>query len=401
MNSPVEHVKGELGGVRPRGLPVVHCPVNISAAYKHSVSYCIGFVVGVRLVYAVLLYGVLRTKGIFNVPFMGVVKLPFDWLYLFAAWDTGYYYSIAQYWYPSSLSPQWAFFPLYPAMVKALNSIGFDVSAGAFMVATIAALVSIPLLLKVSRKYLSVDQAFKATLLYFLFPPVFVFSGASYSESVFLLLSLLSWNYHLQGREVRAGLAAGLCTLTRSYGILIALPLAYDFLRRRDFRKLGCLAIPASALAGWLIYAYSRTGSFAVLSARTFWNSQNSIIFRNGLIELVQGRLNSLPVLLPFLWKYFPIALAALISVLLFALLLLRMWKMDRALGYYSLASLLVIVYFGFFPSFGSFPRYLAFIFPIALALSTRRNWLFYGAVTTFLALSFVAWWAFLTDGFF
>jgi len=77
-----------------------------------------------------------------------------------------------------------------------------------------------------------------------------------------------------------------------------------------------------------------------------------------------------------------------------------RVWKIDRALAYYSLASLLVIVYFGFFPSFGSFPRYLTFIFPIGLALGTRRNWLFYGAVITFLALSLVAWWAFLTDGF-
>jgi Gpi18-like mannosyltransferase len=369
----------------------VHCRLNISAAYKHSASCCIGFVAGVRLVYAALLYGTLRTKGIFNVPFMGVVRLPFDWLYLFAAWDTGYYYSIAQYWYPSSLSPQWAFFPLYPAIVRALYLIGIDVSVGAFVVATIAGLASIPLLLKVAEKYLSAEQAFKTTLLYFLFPPVFVFSGASYSESVFLLLSLLSWNYHLQRKEVRAGLAAGLCTLTRPYGILVALPLAYDFLRRGEFRKLGCLVIPPSALAGWAIYAYSQTGSFAVLAARTFWSSQNSLIFRNALIELVQGSLNSFQVLLSLLWKYFPIALAALISILLVVPLSFRVWKMDRALGYYSLSSLLVIVYFGFFPSFGSFPRYLAFIFPIALGFGTRRDWLFCCAIITFLALSLVA----------
>jgi Gpi18-like mannosyltransferase len=379
----------------------VHCQLNISAAYKHSVSYCIGFVVGVRIVYAALLYGALRTKGIFNVPFMGVVRLPFDWLYLFAAWDTGYYYSIAQYWYPSSLSPQWAFFPLYPAILRALYLIGIDVSIGAFMVATIAGLVSIPLLLKVAEKYLSAEQAFKATLLYFLFPPVFVFSGASYSESVFLLLSLLSWNYHLQRKEVRAGLAAGLCTLTRPYGILVVLPLAYDFLRHREFRKLTYLSIPASAMAGWTIYAFSRTGLLAFLSAHTFWNSQNALIFRDALSELVQGRFDQLEVLLYFLRKYFPIAMAALFSVLFFVLLLFRVWKIDRALGLYSVASILVIFYFNFIPGFGSSPRLLAFIFPIALALGTKRNWLFYCAVITFLALSLVAWWAFLTDGFF
>lgn len=373
--------------------------LNMSAAYRHNVSCCIGLVAGVRVVYAAVLYYALETKGIFNVPFL-VVKLPFDWLYVFAAWDSGYYYSIAQYWYPSSLSPQWAFFPLYPAVVRVLYFVGLDVSVGAFLVATIAGLVSIPLLLKVTEKYLPRDQAFKASLLYFLFPPVFVFAGASYSESLFLALSLLCWNYHLQSKDVRAGVAAGLCALTRSYGILMALPLAYDFLRRKEFRKLGCLAIPASALAGWLIYAYSKTGSFAVLSARTFWNSPNALVFRNALIELVRGRFDQLPVLLSFLWKYLPIALAALISVLFFALLTIRVWKMDRTLGYYSLVSFLVIAWFGFFPSFGSFPRYLAFIFPIALALGTRRNSLFYGAVVTFLALSPVAWWAFLTDGF-
>ncbi len=375
--------------------------LNISAAYKRSASFCIGFVISIRIICVSFLYNALRTKGIFNVPFMGAVKLPFDWLYLFSAWDSAYYYSIAQYWYPSSLSPQWAFFPLYPSIVRALYLVGIDVPVGAFVVATIAGLVSIPLLLKIAGKYLPPEQAFEAALLYFLFPPVFVFSGVSYSESVFLLLSLLSWNYHLQGKEVRACLAAGFCTLTRSYGILIALPLAYNFLRRREFRKLACLAIPTSALTGWLIYAYSKTGSLAVFAARIFWSSQNSIIFRTALIELAQSRLDSLQVLLSFLWKYFPNALAALVSVLLVALFSLVVWKMEPALGLYSVVSLSVILYFGFFPSFGSSPRYLAFIFPIALALGTKRKWLFYCAVITFLALCFVGWWAFLTDGFF
>jgi hypothetical protein len=378
----------------------MHFPLNTTSIYKHGGSYCIVFVICVRLVYGAVLWIVLRTNGIFNVPFTSVVRLPFQWLYLFAAWDTGYYYSIAQYWYPSSLSPQWAFFPLYPVIVRALYFVGLDVSVGAFLVAMIAGVVSIPLLLKVTEKYLPRDQSFKATLLYFLFPPVFVFAGASYSESLFLLLLVLCWNYHLQSKDVRAGVAAGLCALTRSYGILIVLALAYDFLRRREFRRLGCLAIPASALAGWLIYGYSKTGSFAVLSARTFWNSQNALIFRNALIEFVRGSFDQFPVLLSFLWKYLFIALGALISVLCFALLAIRVWKMDRALGYYSLASLLVIVWFGFFPSFGSFPRYLAFIFPIALALGTRRNSPFYCAAVAFLALSLVVWWAFLTDGF-
>jgi Gpi18-like mannosyltransferase len=272
---------------------------------------------------------------------------------------------------------------------------------GALVVSTIAGLASIPLLLRVAERYLPSGQAFKCMFVYFLFPPVFVFSGVSYSDSLFLLLSLLTWNCHVEAKNLRATLVAGLCTLVRSYGILIAVPLAYDFLRRREFRKLGYLIIPVSVLALWLAYAYSMTGSLAVFSARALFVSQNVLILRNGLIEFLHGRLNSLQVLLYFMWRYLPIAVAALFAILLVAFSCVKVWRMDRALCLYTCVSLLVIAYFGFFPSFGSFPRYLAFIFPIALAFDTKRNLLFYAALITFLVLSFVAWWAFLTDGFF
>jgi len=55
---------------------------------------------------------------------------------------------------------------------------------------------------QVAEAYLSRPQAISATILFFLLAPVFVFSGVIYSESLFLLLTLLAYRFHLGGRDL-------------------------------------------------------------------------------------------------------------------------------------------------------------------------------------------------------
>ncbi len=154
-------------------------------------------------------------------------------LYLFNRWDSNYYYSIAVAWYPHHLSAEWAF-PLYPAMIRVVAMLGIEVTYAALIITTFSGLISVLVFQRIAGRYLGRVQGATTTLLYFTLPPVFVFSAVSYSEPVFLLFSLLAWYLHVNRRDMLAGSAAAISSMARPYGVLMALPLFLDYVRRQN-----------------------------------------------------------------------------------------------------------------------------------------------------------------------
>jgi len=355
-------------------------------------------VVLIRALFTGLLYESLGGPGKLRLQFMEVIPLKggLELLYLFSAWDTGHYVGIAQSWYPASLAPQWAFFPLYPAAIRLLTWISIEPLLGAFIIATAAGLVSVLVYQKVAEIYVPKPQASLTTLLYFLLPPVLVFSGVSYSEPLFLLFTLLTWHYHVKGADLRAGVMASLASLTRPTGILIAIPLAYECIRRR--RGFLHLALPFLAVGGWALYAYQRTGNpLTILVARSqFWLDQNALAIQTAFLRLLGGDLGSLSMLA----GYSRIIVEGLVFMVFILVLCWRAWGINRALGLYAFSSTLAIASLGFVTSPFSLPRYLVFIFPLGLSLNTRRRPLLAAMIAVFLVLDYLAWWAFLTDRF-
>lgn len=341
---------------------------------------------------------------VFRVIFGGLLYVSLYWkdsiMRIFAHWDTAYYYEIARYGYPHNLTPTWAFFPLYPAFIRGLYLLGLDVEFGAFFVSATCGLICIPLFQRVAENYYSQDRALVTTLLYFFFPPVFVFLGVNYTESLFLLLSLLAWFYHLRQKEYKSLLAASLASLTKIYGVLLVVAIGYDYMRRRQFSKMPSLMIPILPVVGWNLYSFTQTGNIAVVAARIFWQSKNSELFRQSILGALRGDVSSISIMLGFGLRYLPIAVAASVIVLLSLFLCYKVWRLDTALALYTFSSILVI-FFNFFPGFGSFPRYLAFLFPIGLPLYSRRRWVQTIVLIMLMILSYCGWWAFLADGFF
>lgn len=320
------------------------------------------------------------------------LKLPYPSLYLVTSWDTVYYVSIAQNWYPKTSAPVWAFFPLYPATIRIIDWIGIDPSITAFAISITAGLLSVPVFVRIARRYLSRDKATTATLFYFLLPPVFLFSGVSYSDSLFLLLSLLTWEYHQQGNDGRAALVSALATLTRIYGVLIAIPLAYNYYRKRQFRKLLYSAISPTTLLGWVLYGYGHTGIwFPMLKAQFYFNPVDTTIEKN-VIQLASGNLAALKPLL----RFWPVVAVSLVFVLFVILLSYRGWVIDRALGLYVVISVVIISVFGIFPAVRSFPRFFSFLFPIGLGLYTEMRLARVIALVLFLILDYLLWWGLL-----
>jgi len=285
-------------------------------------------------------------------------------------------------------------------MIRVAYLLGVDIPVSAVVIAVGCGLISVPIFQIIVEHYFSKRYAMIATLLYFLLPPVFVFTGVAYSESLFLLFTLLAWYCHLRGHEEMSLIAAVLSSLARANGVLIIIPLGYDYLRRRQFRCLVLLTIPLLFVFGWLMYGYMMTGRWAYFASNVFWQSENITAFRQSLINTLQGKMYAIEFIGAIGFKYLPITIAAVTSFLVFIILCYKVLKIDRALGLFSFGYLAALLLFGFPATFGSYPRFLGVLFPIGLTLYTGRTWLVILIIIGLLALDYLAWLAFLTDGF-
>src|SRR5208337_4339463 len=322
---------------------------------------------------------------------------PPNWLQLFSAWDSSYYLTIALNWYPPRLGPSWAFMPLYPATVRSLTYLGVNAELGAFMVASFCGLASIVVFQKIAEQYMVKTQALVATIMYFLFPPVFVFSVVSYPEALYLLLALLSWHFHQKHSDLKASGAAALCALSRPEGFLLAIPFLYDYLTQKQFRKIGYVLVLLSGLGAWELYGLAVTGVWLPShAAGEFWNTAKAQAVKLAIQQLAGGDLSSVAVLFP----YRGLILAIITILVIVVFLGWRNWKIDKALSIYLLAST-AILGATLSVAYRSFPRILSFLFPVGLPLHTRNMKLLAILAGIFLVLDYIAWLAFLTDGFY
>lgn len=358
-----------------------------------------GYIMLLRALFAIVIY---YLPGKAAEPWnVYAAKMPYDWLYLFTAWDSRAYHSLAANWYPAVMDPHWAFWPLYPASIRLLGLLGLDLWLGGFVIAELGGLLSILVFLRIASAYLSNVQSFAATALYFTLPPVFIFTAVSYTESLFLLFTLMAWYTHIKGRETSAAVFASFAALTRVYGLLIVVPLAYDFLHSRQFRKSALLAIPISSFVGWLSYAYFRTGdALAPLTAESYWNTPVAIQLRESIDRFfLSGDLR----VFGYMTKFQLLALLGGTFVIVMLWLCTRTWKLDKSLGVYSFTFLLSLVSaaVAFIPAFVSIPRFLSTIFPLGLPLKTTRTRFLVALLCLLAVLDLLAWWMFLfTDIF-
>jgi hypothetical protein len=177
-------------------------------------------------------------------------------------WDVEHFHRIATEGYrldDGTLS----FHPLFPLLGRAIGAlVGGDALWGLFIAANICSLLFLLALGRLARLDLSPDDAFRACVSFLMLPAAFIIF-APYTESLFLLCSVLALLMARRGRWMYAGLMGALATLTRQQGILLLLPLAWEFWEaaRRDWREVLhrwpaalSLAITPMGLGLWLLY---------------------------------------------------------------------------------------------------------------------------------------------------
>lgn len=186
--------------------------------------------------------------------------------------DAPHYIGIAKNWYVAEGDPRFhiVFFPLYPLVIRLIGYLcGGSGFAAALVASNLCAIGGGILLYELAAlDYPRRDALY--TLLIGVLLPGALFLGAPMSESLFLLLSLACMLCARKRKFLLAGAFGALAAFTRSLGVLLAVPIAVEFLlcapplkswHKKDIaRLLVSLAIVGLGTAGYVYINYAVTG---------------------------------------------------------------------------------------------------------------------------------------------
>jgi hypothetical protein len=277
------------------------------------------------------------------------------------------------------------FHPLFAWVAAPLAWITGNAVLSLLIVSSLTGLLMVLAFERLARLDLSPEQARTSTLLLLFAPPAFVLF-APYSESLFLLCTVLCLLMARRGRWWLAGAAGALATLTRQQGIFLALPLAWELWEasRRNpkeaLRKwpnwLAVSLIPAGLLI-WLVYRGLALGDLqanfshpqALIYSLLISPSASKVVPHQAFLLpwqalglAIQTYLNE-----PKLYRLLDLVLGAGFLVLLAAA-----WRHMRA-SYRIYAVAIVLVSFAYhtgpyFPYMG-LPRHLLLAVPVFIGL--------------------------------
>jgi hypothetical protein len=214
-----------------------------------------------------------------------VERPPRGSLAYWANWDGVHFLNIARHGYETR--EQTSFFPLYAFVIRGVSFLGPSLTVAALLVSLAASFFALFFLHELARALHGERAARLAAAALAFFPTAF-FLNAAYSEALFLAVSGASlWALYVQRDALVAGLLAYFAALTRSFGVFLVVPLAWEWLRSgraRDWSALIGIAAPLIAFATYCFYlwrvarqpllfniAYERWGRAWTDPARTVW----------------------------------------------------------------------------------------------------------------------------------
>lgn len=297
------------------------------------------------------------------------------------AWDAIWYHRIAEYGYgtfiPSARTPgviysDLAFFPLYPALTRAVHTVlPIGMVDSALLVAWTASGLAAWGIYTIGERHAGRRAGIALVLLWGLLPHSVVLTMA-YTEPV--MTACAAWALHavLTRRWIIAGALAALAGLARPNGVAVAGAVVtavvtdtWQRARRREPPDARTWAGATLAPLGWLGYVAwvgGQTGrTFGYFDVQRHWGSQfdygrGTLAFTRHLI------LGSAPLL-----SYMAAAIVAVALLLLCLAVLLD--RIPSPLLVY--AGLLVVIAVGGANFFGCKPRFLLPAFPLLLPVAT------------------------------
>jgi hypothetical protein len=192
-----------------------------------------------------------------------------------ALWDGVWYSVIATQGYLLDNPTTTAFFPVFPLMVRAGTALGGGPALWGVLISLVATAFGMYFLYRIAEKLYGVKAA-RAAVLTFAFFPMAFFLNAVYTEAMFVALTAGSfWAAYVRRNLLLAGFLGALATATRNTGVLLLIPLVYEWLRHRQefgWRGMLGLALVPSGLVGYITFLWIRFGDPLIFAhqQRTF-----------------------------------------------------------------------------------------------------------------------------------
>jgi hypothetical protein len=210
---------------------------------------------------------------------IGSVMEPKGFLDYWAHWDGAWYAEIATKGYGARDPASTAFFPLFPLLVGVGSAVGGGPALWGVILSLVATLFATYFVYRITEKFAGVGSARAATLCFAFFPTAF-FLGAPYTEALFVALTAGSyWAAYVRRDLLLAGILGALAAATRNVGVLLLIPLLYEWLRAREefgWRGLLSLCLVPTGLLAYVAFLWARFGDPLVFARQQseFWGRE-------------------------------------------------------------------------------------------------------------------------------
>ncbi len=307
----------------------------------------------------------------FLLEFKPLITPAQNMLELLNHWDSGWYTKIYKYGY--EIEESRAFFPLYSILIK-IFTIDFHTLSPALTGTILSTIFFFTFLFFLWKVRINQDNLpvwlYPKNMLCYLF---FLLSPASYiyhthhTESLFLLLSFLGLYFSYKNKFFTASIIAGLCSVTKNQGILLAVTVAFMLCEHHDsnLKKLRTFIISGfisgTFFMSFLIYQFfAYSNPFEFIKAQSNWHHIEHIseYFKTLIMQN----------------KFQDYSLGAIKHQLFFYLIFyysLRLWKYSKPISIYCLCSVLILPMQG--EVINSF-RFLSYLFPTFFIMGIYEN---------------------------
>lgn len=284
---------------------------------------------------------------------------------IWGLWDTGWYLEIAKMGYSAKIdslgTANYGFFPLYPLFIKVFSFITQNYFIAALIASNLFLILAALYLYKLARIDCDEKTSLRIIKYLFIFPASFILSAAL-SESLFLFLFITCLYYTKKQKWLLSGIFGMFLTLTKPYGILILLPIVYEYIKSKKeinfFESIkdtcSILLIP-TGIALFALYTYFLTGDILAYPhiKQSGWGNYLINPIKNIHFSIVSGNTS-------LVW-------AALVSITV----ILALIFFYKKIGFYYFIAGIPVVLFSIITtsSTASTLRYLTAVFPIYIIL--------------------------------
>jgi hypothetical protein len=334
----------------------------------------------------ILIYFLIWRTGLFLIAFLSTFFIPNfgarfpyyrellistglpQWVWGFGNFDGVHYITIAQKGYFAQFTQ--AFFPLYPFFIGLISPGESDLVTG-LILNSIFFLGVLFLLYKLFLIDYSKEVSFKTIILILSFPTAFYF-GSFYTESLFLLLTVLTIFFARSNNFLFAGVTAAFASATRIYGILLMpflIAEAYIKFKKNNFKiskgdglmtLVGILVSPLGTIAYMAYLKLQFNDPLFFLSAQPAFGAERS---NQPFVLLPQVLFRYLKILFtvsPLTYPYFTAVMEFMFTLVFIVLLFFSYKRVRKSYWFFSLAGFLLPTLTG---TLSSMPRYVLICF--------------------------------------